>query len=110
MIHLIAGILRLMLDSASINCASTPFNSPCQQHLCQRHRVAVHVPQVQEVVPAGHIRALWRKHHEAHGYDAFQVEWQRALSLVASPCPTPVYLPSSDSLGSMVSSQTEGPK
>ena len=93
--------------------------TPCQQYDardtcvdCQyghRH-VVVHVSQVQEVVPAGHIRALWRKHHEAHGYDAFQLEWQRALSLVASPCPTPVYLPSSDSLGSMVSTQTEGPK
>ena len=66
--------------------------------------------QVQEVAPAGHIRSLWRKHHEAHGYDAYQQEWQRALSLVASPCPTPAYLPSSDSLGSTTSSQTEGPK
>ncbi|CAK0784974.1 hypothetical protein CVIRNUC_008179 [Coccomyxa viridis] len=85
-----------------------------QQYSAYTHaditRARKHIQSVQEVVPAGHIRALWRKHHEAHGYDAFQVEWQRALSLVASPCPTPVYLPSSDSLGSMVSSQTEGPK
>ena len=66
--------------------------------------------QVQEVAAAGHIRSLWRKHHEAHGYDAYKQEWQRALSLVASPCPHPAYLLSSNSLGSTTSSQTEGPK
>lgn len=63
--------------------------------------------QIQEVAPAGHIRSLWRKHHEAHGYEAYTHEWQRALALVASPCPSLVYLPSSDSLAS---TQTEGPK
>ncbi|CAL5228946.1 g12177 [Coccomyxa viridis] len=73
-------------------------------------RARQQIKAVQEVAPAGHIRSLWRKHHEAHGYDAYQQEWQRALSLVASPCPTPAYLPSSDSLGSATSSQTEGPK
>ncbi|CAL8462949.1 g2483 [Coccomyxa elongata] len=64
--------------------------------------------QVQGSTAAEHIRALWRKHHEHHGYEEYREEWTHALQVIASPCPAPAVKCTSDTMSSS-STQTIGP-
>ena len=65
-----------------------PAWSPALQHysayrLSDIQRCKESQRAAQREIAAEHLRAIWRMHHEGHGYEQYRSEWDRALFLIS---------------------------